>query len=204
MKKEVTFSRDNQKLQATLYGQAKAGVILCPPHPLYGGSRSDIRLVTIAEELAASNIASLAIDYSRYSGGREEIKDVLAAIAYFKQDVESMALLGYSYGTVIASHAVRQSPVAIKALVLVSPIKQTDDMEIDLSSDCPKLLTYGKADHFVVVDIEELYARCGGTKERLALETDHFYSGLEEQLARAIREFLSKIFFKNRERQAEQ
>jgi len=51
----VSFDVSRGKLYGTFYGgdkNSEVGVVLCPPHPLYGGSRNDFRLVKVAEKLA--------------------------------------------------------------------------------------------------------------------------------------------------------
>jgi len=69
MSEELSFRRGSQEIYATLYGKFSRGVLLCPPHPEYGGSREDLRLVTVANELANSGISALCFDYSAYTGG---------------------------------------------------------------------------------------------------------------------------------------
>jgi alpha/beta superfamily hydrolase len=197
MEKEILIRRGEAVIQATLYGESKAGVILCPPHPLYGGNRFDARLVRIATELAANNISSLALDYHDYTGGEEEVKDVLAAIAYFKERAGSLGLLGYSCGTAVASNAARESPTKIKGIALISPIKRIDKLELELSSNCPKFMVYGFNDSLVVGDFEELYLKARGKKERVALETDHFYYGFEDILAKKTTEFFARVLFED-------
>lgn len=195
MEKEILIRRGAAVIQTTLYGESKAGVILCPPHPLYGGNRFDARLVRIATELATSNISALALDYHAYTGGGEEVKDVLAAIAYFEEKVGSLGLLGYSYGTAVASNAARESPTKIEGLALISPIKRIDNLELELGSDCPKFMAYGLNDSLVAGDFDELYLKARGKKERLALETDHFYYGFEDILAKKTTEFFARVLF---------
>ncbi|MDI6807042.1 MAG: alpha/beta hydrolase [Candidatus Aenigmarchaeota archaeon] len=197
--KEITFKRNGEDLFGTLYGNSLlAGVVLCPPHPLRGGWRGDDRLVSIANELANCNISALCIDYKQYTGGKEEVQDVLAAIGYMGKRVAGLGLLGYSYGSCVASNAASLSPVEIKGLVLLSPIKRINNLEIDVSSAYPKLLIYGKYDDFVVPSFEELYSKTKGKKEKLVLDTDHFYvgRGIMEQVSKKVGEFFSELFFK--------
>ena len=192
---EVTFKRGKEDLFATLYGDWTVGVVLCPPHPLYGGNRYDVRLVKIARELVKQEISALSIDYKRYAGGEEEAKDVLAALTYMSQKVKALGLLGYSYGTLIASEAAIQSPVKIKGLALLSPLEKINDLEINLSSDCPKLLVCGRGDDFAIKDFEKLYLQAEGEKEKLILDTDHFYTGrgVIEQVSKKVAEFFSRV-----------
>ena len=190
---EFKFNRDNKEFHATLYGNSSHCVVLCPPHPMYGGNRNDTRLVTIANELANNNLSALCVDYSSYTGGLEEIEDTLFVLTYMQGDTSSLGLLGYSYGAVVASHAAARFH-NLKGLALLSPLKKVNSLEIDLSSSCQKLIIYGAYDPFVVKDIDELYELARGEKQKLSLDTDHFYLGYEGALAKAVREFFHQVF----------
>ena len=193
---DLSFKSGGREVAATLYGGfLSAGVVLCPPHPLYGGCRHDVRLVSIARGLASRRISALCIDYSRYTGGREEVEDALAALSYLASRVRALGLLGYSYGAVVASRAAAASPVEVRGLVLLSPVRRVDGMELDLGSRCPKLLVYGRRDEYVSEgELEEALSRAEGEVERLALDTDHFYtgSGVVELVSRRVTEFFSR------------
>ncbi len=132
--------------------------MLCPPHPEYGGSREDSRLVAIANELANSGISALCFDYSVYTGGIEEVKDAISGLEYMSETMTSLGLLGYSYGAVVASNASVQFQ-DLKGLVLISPLIQIDSLKIDLSSSYKKLVIYGSHDNFVTGGIDELMIR---------------------------------------------
>mgnify|MGYP001055836839 CR=1 FL=1 len=92
--KEVSFESRGGTLSATMYGSSDIGVVLCPPHPLYGGRRNDTRLVWIARELASNNISALCIDYGSYGQGISEVEDVLNASSYLRKNCDSLGLLG--------------------------------------------------------------------------------------------------------------
>ena len=100
----------------------------------------------------------------------------------------SLGLLGYSYGAVIASNAAAQFQ-NLKGLVLISPLKKVNDLKIDTSAACRKLIIYGLRDTLVTEDIDEIYDLSEGEKQRLSLDTDHFYLGYERDVARAVVEF---------------
>ena len=199
MLEDIVIRRDGASVQATVYGESDAGVILCPPHPLYGGNRFDARLVKIAEQLVESDISAVALDYHSYTGGHAEIADVLTVVSHFKGKMRSLGLLGYSYGSVVASNAAVKPRTKIKGLSLISPIRAIDSMELDLSSDCPKLMVYGRTDSLVAGDFDELYSKAKGEKEKLALDTDHFYGGVEEVLAMKVAQFFRRVLLAHQE-----
>ncbi|MHC1566625.1 MAG: alpha/beta hydrolase [Candidatus Syntropharchaeales archaeon] len=184
---EISFNG----IRATERDVSDRGVVLCPPHPLYGGNRHDIRLVKICEELSSHGISSLSIDYKRYTGGIKEIEDVLFAIEYFKKKKKSVGLLGYSFGAVVASNAVSDD---IKGLVLISVLKEIDKIRAKVDSDVPKLFIHGKKDLFAPFsDFKILYEEAKGEKECILLDTDHFYLGKIGELSRNVSSFFRRI-----------
>lgn len=189
---ELILRRGSNEIHATLYGKSTRGVLLCPPHPKYGGNRNDFRLVEIANKLANSDISALCLDYSAYTGGGEEVKDVVFVLEYMGKTMTSLGLSGYSYGAVVASNAAAQFQ-NLRGLVLISPLREVDGLKIDLSSTCKKLIIYGLRDGLVAGDIDRLYALAKGEKQKLSLDTDHFYSGYEGNIARAVLEFFSEL-----------
>ena len=122
---EESFESNGKTLSATLYGNSSVGVVLCPPHPLFGGSRRDIRIVRVARELALHNISALCMDYGSYGKGAKEVENVLDAISWMRKKVNSLGLLGYSFGAVVASNAVARTE--IDGFVAMSILRKVDE-----------------------------------------------------------------------------
>ena len=172
---QISFKSKGEKLLATLYNETSlVGVVLCPPHPSYGGSRYDTRIVKVAKVLALHNISSLCMDYGSYGKGVNEVENVLDAISLMEKRVHSLGLLGYSFGAVVASNAVARAE--IKGFVAMSILEKVNSLKANLNFDCPKLFVHGRYDTVArYSDFKHLYAETRGTKEKLILDTDHFY-----------------------------
>ncbi|MGP3666854.1 MAG: dienelactone hydrolase family protein [Candidatus Bathyarchaeota archaeon] len=175
---DICFDGSRGKIYCTLYSNGKldAGVVLCPPHPLYGGSRNDMRLTFLARNLVEKGITALCIDYFKeYSSGVGEVQDVVDSALYMLNHVKNLGLLGYSFGAVVAS-VVSVKLSNIKGLVLVSPVEKIDNLKIELSSNCPKLFIHGKYDQFTSLEkLKILYNSAKGKKDCIIFDTDHFY-----------------------------
>lgn len=196
---EVTFRSKGESLLATFYDSSSVGVVLCPPHPLYGGNRNDTRIVKIARELVSHNISALCIDYGSYGKGVKEVENVLDAVSWMRKKVCSLGLLGYSFGAVVASNAAARAEV--KGFVALSLLKKINGLEANLDFDCPKLFVHGKLDYVAPYpEFENLYAKARGRKEKFVLDTDHFYMenypATISSASKKIREFFEEIFFK--------
>ncbi len=197
--RQVDFESKGEALPATFYDDSSVGVVLCPPHPLYGGSRNDIRIVRIARELASHNISAFCIDYGGYGKGIKEVENVLDAVSNMKRRARSLGLFGYSFGAVVASNAAARADV--KGFVAMSILKKVNGLEANLDFDCPKLFVHGKHDYVASYsEFERLYVKAKGRKEKLVLDTDHFYMENYPQTinsaSRRIRKFFEEVFFK--------
>ena len=183
-------------IRADIYGeidQSMPAVILCPPHPLYGGSRRDIRLVRIAETLSSAGITAIPLDYSRYDRGCGEIEDVITVIDSLSEKVRWVGLLGYSFGAVVGSNAAARTNISLRGFVALSILERIDDIKADLSFDTPKLFIHGKYDSIAPLSaFRKLCEDAKGEKYWLILETDHFYAGMLSRVAQAVLEFFKK------------
>ncbi len=194
---QVSFRSNDETLLATLYGSSSTGVILCPPHPLYGGSRNDSRIVKVAKELALHDISALCIDYGKYGRGIKEVQNVLDAISFMRKNVKSLGLLGYSFGAVVASNTAARSEV--DGFVALSILRKVNGLEAKLDFSCPKLFVHGVRDSVAPYsEFEHLYEETKGTKKKLVLDTDHFYMedypSTINSVSQKIREFFEELF----------
>lgn len=195
---EVSFKSKGETLLATLYGNSSVGVVLCPPHPLYGGSRNDVRIVRVARELALHNISALCMDYGSYGKGVGEVQNALDAISYMRKRAHSLGLLGYSFGAVVASNAAVRAE--IKGFVAMSILRKVNGLKANMDFDYPKLFVHGRRDYVAPYsEFESLYAEAGGRKQKLVLDTDHFYMedypAIIDLASKSIRRFFEEVFF---------
>ena len=194
MPSEIVIEHDNKTLRGTLYDVSDVGVVLCPPHPMMGGSRYDDRLVLLSKKLASQGISAFCFDYGDYGKGITEIGDVLSVISYLKETKKNIGVLGYSFGAVVSSNAVSKASKDVDGFVTMSILKRVDKVKADLSSNCPKLMINGKKDPIVSYkEFEGLYAEAKGEKESLILDTDHFYGGVMDIVTEKVYEFFNKV-----------
>ena len=196
---EVSFKSKGENLPATFYDNSSVGVVLCPPHPLYGGRRNDTRIGRVARELASHDISALCIDYGSYGEGVKEVENVLDAVSWMRKRVRSLGLLGYSFGAVVASNAAARTE--IEGFVAMSILRKVNGLEANLDFGCPKLFVHGKLDDVArYSEFEYVYAKAKGRKEKLVLNTGHFYienyPATIESASIKIREFFEEVLFK--------
>ena len=172
----------------TIKGEKSA--LLCPPHPLMGGSRFDIRLERICEGLHKIGYSTLRFDYKLpFRSGTGEVEDTRIMLRYLKERHDFVAVIGYSFGSVVASNVEDEAD----AVILISPLKKINEIELK-DSKKPKLVIYGIYDELVgPEESREIAEKLSPPKEVMELETDHFYTGALDILVEKIVEFLNDV-----------
>ena len=165
----------------TIYDRAgERAVLLCPPHPEYGGSMYDVRLERISRKLILRRISTLRFDYRSV---KTALDDAKICFEWLRERHESVGVLGYSFGSIIASY------ICGKALALLSPLRSIDGYEL---RDCevPKLVVIAKRDQFVSLkDSLSILSTLSEPKSVAILDTDHLYTGKFDVLSEVVAEF---------------
>ncbi len=115
-----TLAADLALPDADVPGGVKGGVVVCHPHPLYGGNRFNPVVGAIFDRLPAAGFAALRFDFrSEHGDGATEPLDVIAALDALDDAVDApLAVAGYSFG---AAMALRTDDPRLSALALVAP-----------------------------------------------------------------------------------
>ena len=179
-------------------GQAHLPVIvLCHPHPLYGGSMHDAVLDT-----AANTAQSLGIGWLRFnfrgvgaSAGTHmpsvnepaETADLAAVLSWLADNTTNQACttLGYSFGAYVICHS--KAHPNLQQRILVAPPNAVMQCPIN-SSVLPLDIIYGAADDYVN---SEAFPAGENVAAHMLPGADHFFSGQHDALATALRNILS-------------
>ncbi|SDK03176.1 alpha/beta hydrolase [Natronorubrum texcoconense] len=184
-------------------GETNAIVVACPPHPQHGGSRTDSRLVAVAETLRESGIACLRFDYGPWDDGYGEREDVRNAVRWARDDDRfdsgadetfPVGVFGYSFGASLALLAASDvgGVDAVSALAPTARLGDDLDAEKALNGlECPVQVLYGERDS--TVDWEPVVERareCGDTIT--AVSGDHFFVGQNGTIADSVGDFFER------------
>jgi len=175
-------------------GDSDAVVVACPPHPQYGGSRSDRRLRAVSDAVAP-DIGCLRFDYGPWDEGRGERADAENALRWASERYDAVGLFGYSFGAAVALCAAAEvgsaaEPAALS--VLAPPAHETDDLDAGGALDeldCPVQVVVGERDD--TVDwrpVAERAASLGHAVERLP--ADHHFLGQAARVGEVVGPFL--------------
>jgi uncharacterized protein len=111
--------------------EASGGVVVCHPHPLYGGDMDNPVVVRAVEVCSDLGLATLRFNFrgvgdstGEHGNGIAERLDAEAALDDLRAALSadgSIGLAGYSFGASVAAHVAAQSPAALTGLCAIAP-----------------------------------------------------------------------------------
>ena len=181
-------------------------VIVCHPHPLYGGDMQNNIVLAICQALPGRSIAAFRFNFrgvgnsgGAFGGGIAEQEDVKAALDFVLStpgiDAKRIGLAGYSFGASVALPVALQDE-GVSHLALVSPALSDSGWEQLKGYHKSKFLIVGDADFVVprqqfqqhIKDIADL-KQC-----QVVSGADHFWRGYEEEVAQKVTQFFRRWF----------
>ena len=198
-------TRDGLQLEG-LFSQGedkgRGCIILCHPHPLYGGDMYNNLVEALQSTLARQGLSTLRFNFrgvgeSRggYGEGISEAEDVRAAVEFAAGEAaDPLYLAGYSFGAYVGVMGVAGDD-RVKAICLISPPVAIYDFASLREEARPKLIVAGKRDLICPVgDVEKLFATLPQPKVLQIVEgADHFWWGMEEQASGYVIDFLQGL-----------
>jgi alpha/beta superfamily hydrolase len=174
-------------------GDAEAAVVACPPHPQFGGNRSDARLTAVGDALGERGVACLRFDYGPWDEGRGERTDALNALDWAADRYDAVGLFGYSFGASVAlvTAGERADLRAVSVLAPGSRVVGDADVVAALDRvDAPVQVVYGERDD--TVDWEPVVERARDLGLAVAgLPADHHYVGQGAKIGSLVGDFLA-------------
>jgi alpha/beta superfamily hydrolase len=181
-------------------------VVVCHPHPLYGGDMYNNVVSVICQALAQESVATLRFNFrgvGRSEGSHEEgigeQADVSAALDFLESregvDKGRMGVAGYSFGTKVAMPvALREERV--RAVALVSPFLDDADWQRLKTYGVPKLFICGSEDSFISPHkVKRLVGEAAPPSEcEVVFGADHFWWGFEGKIALKVSAFFRAAF----------
>jgi alpha/beta superfamily hydrolase len=197
----VFFSSGDLRIEGVLHlpeGDGPfPGIVVCHPHPLYGGAMFNNVVLAICQGAIRASMMALRFNFrgvgkstGGFSQGIGEQEDVAAALTLLSTtpqvDAQRIGLAGYSFGATVAL------PVALRderprALVLISPPLPPAEWEPLQNYPKPGLILCGTEDEF----LSPPPTLPSHVQYELIPGVDHFWWGYETKLAAKVSAFLS-------------
>ena len=185
-------------------GSGVPGIVICHPHPLYGGNMDNNVVLALSFALAESGFATIRFNFrgvgnseGEHTKGEQEHQEVLGAFDLLKAwpgvNGGKLGLAAYSFGTsVVLGSAAAQKRA--KCVALVSPhIRSIKDSPLK-KAKTPTLIITGDRDRLVeAADLQpNLDAFNTPVDFQVVAGADHFWGGLERQLVKPVTEFFAR------------
>ncbi|NQT72613.1 MAG: dienelactone hydrolase family protein [Chloroflexi bacterium] len=179
-------------------------VVVCHPHPLYGGNMNNNIVHEVCAALGEHSIASLRFNFrgvgrseGSYADGIGEQNDVKAALSFLegREEIDSskLALCGYSFGTMV-SIPVADVDERIKAYAGVSSFFVAPDLLRNFHK--PKFFIHGTNDDFISPrQAVEIINKLPDPKTFELVEgADHFWWGFDRGVGEKVGSFFASCF----------
>jgi alpha/beta superfamily hydrolase len=188
-------SADGLSLEGRLTaGGSDRGVVLCHPHPLYGGSMLTPVILTVEAAFHAAGFTTLAFNFRGVGGsegthgeGRAEVADVVGALAHLRAALDGaprlIAVAGYSFGSYVGGQAAAADP-GVGFYLGVAPVLGRYDYGFLAGLRGRIAFIAGRRDEYSdPARLEALAASLPGRPWVRVLETDHFFADALDDLA---------------------
>jgi len=185
--------------RASIPTTPRHAVVICHPHPEYGGTMDDTIVTTVAATLRAAGIATLRFNFrgvghseGRHGGGVAEVDDVRAALDWLAEHAPGarLALAGYSFGAAMALRAAAVDPRPKRLVAIALPAAMLD---VAFLADCrtPTLFVHGDRDQFSPpAQFEALLARCPAETQVVRIPgADHFLYAYADRVGESVVRF---------------
>lgn len=203
MEEAVTFAVGDITLEGLLAlpaEAAKVGVVVCHPHPLYGGEMRNNVVEALVHRFQRERWATLRFNFrgvgdsgGEHDEGVAEVEDVKAAVGFLlaRQALDTVVVAGYSFGSLVGLKAGAEDPRVAKLIGVALPVARRDASFLEGVSK-PTLLVSGDRDDVSPVRaLEALLAKMREPRRLVIVRGgDHFLRGLENDIAYAAVQFL--------------
>jgi alpha/beta superfamily hydrolase len=180
------------RLAAPDGAKPKGGMVLCHPHPQFGGSMSSKLIPAMQRAFLAAGWAALRFNFrgvgrseGTFEGGVGEVSDVLGALQRLRLDVpEPTAVVGWSFGSLVAMNAVAEDGHVDSFVGIAPPVRAAFEEKFELPPAADlgdwkvrSLFVCGTADPFCrPADLKAFAARVPSAEVRVIDGADHFFS----------------------------
>ena len=189
------------KLEAVLWTPhgdtpPRRAALVCHPHPLFGGTLHNKVVYQAAKALDGLGMPVLRFNFrgaglseGRHDGGRGELDDVRAALAFLVAEYRdaSILLAGFSFGCWVGLR-VGCEDRHVKGLIAIGAPVNNSDFRYLRECGKPKLFVHGSRDeHGDVNKVRKMVEELPGENELVVVEgVDHFFTGKVAELGAAI------------------
>jgi len=182
---------------------ARAGMVLCHPHPQYGGTMRSIVISALFDALPRAGVTCLRFNFrgvenseGEHDEGRGERLDAVAAIEVLDEELAStvpLVLTGWSFGGDIALGTVHDRIAAWFAIA--PPLRFHHDVDV-VAHDWKRRKLLALAEHDEIRSpsaIVEMTVSWVNTEIEIVGGASHFFVGRTDQLVRLATALVDRV-----------
>jgi len=176
-------------------GKGRAAMVICHPHPQYGGTMRNKVVYTVARAFADSRCATLRFNFrgverseGAWDEGRGEVEDVRAALDWMALRCPKISLwmAGFSFGCYAGLKAAR-SDARIERMFAVAPAVNHWDFSFMQGEMRPVTVIHGDEDAIVPLSrVRPWVKTLPRVRFHVVEGADHFFSGHLQDLRRLL------------------
>ena len=204
----VTIDSGELRIEGSLHlpketAERAPGVVVCHPHPRYGGDMYNSVVVGLTNRLVRDGFAVMRFNFRGvgesegsfdWGGGETDDADAALETLSLREEVDAsrIGIAGYSFGAAVAMQSASDSTLAQAVAAIACPAPQFrafSGMEILQ----PKLFVLGDHDHNFPADQFRFLCRrfADPRRDEVISGADHFFRGSEELLGELASEFFT-------------
>jgi len=179
----------------------RAAMVLCHPHPQYGGTMRSIVISALFEALPRSGVACLRFNFRGVEGsagahdeGRAEQLDVRAAVDALSVALPDQALFltGWSFGADMALSTLHDHIVGWYAIA--PPLRFASDFSAVANDARPKLLALAEHDEFrEPASVRDEVSAWTATHTEVVPGASHFFVGRTDRVVELALGYVSSV-----------
>lgn len=203
----LRIESDGPSLEALLHLPEGAppfpGVVICHPHPQYGGDMYNnvvgalVKAVTgVGAAVLRFNFRGVGASEGDFDNGAGETQDVLAALGALRSQPEvnadRVALAGYSFGAMVMLRAASDRDDLTAVVSVANPTQRGPKVEIHMRA--PTLFVVGDRDPYCDGQLLLEYRDQIGDDVTVEIVpgVDHFWVGSDDRLINIVQQFLQR------------
>ncbi|MBM3673244.1 MAG: alpha/beta hydrolase [Actinobacteria bacterium] len=197
-------STDGVELEAELAhptGDPTVGVVLCHPHPQYGGTMRSIVTGALFEALPSVGALTLRFNFrgverstGSHDGGPGERDDARTALRVLTDALRSsipVFIAGWSFGADVALSIV--DPAIHAWVAIAPPLRLVADLDAIGNDPRPKLLVLGEHDDICPSEQARIVtAGWTATTSEVIAGASHFFVGRTDRVVNAVTAFVAR------------
>ncbi|MBN1801202.1 MAG: hypothetical protein JW891_06820 [Candidatus Lokiarchaeota archaeon] len=205
---KVFIQNDKITLEARYFESRtnkEPAVLICHPHPLYGGNFNNNVVLAVFDALINNNISCLKFNFRGvglstgiHTAGLGELKDVTACLNFLihNKNQDKLIVCGYSYGAAIGCSVVARCANVLGYIAISFPwdfmggeykkLSQTTKPKLFIQGDKDQIAFYSNFQHHFDFYQEPKI-------KHIIKGADHLYMGYESEVAEKVLEFCGSL-----------